>query len=101
MEGTMIRGLTNEAAEVGNFLQVMSAQANFVSVLLDPEGWVLTGPLNASPMLLALCNQPFNCCSLTRSSQTIPAAFASFYGVDTWHAAQWLVPALAGAFKTW
>ena len=96
----MTRGLTNEAAELGNLLQVMSAQANFVSVLLDPEGWVLTGPLNALPMPLALCNKPFNCCSLTPLLQTIPAAIASLYGVDTRHAAQWLVPALAGAFKT-
>ena len=93
IEHEVIRELTNEAAEIGSVLQVMSAQANFVSVLLDSEGWVL----NALPMPLALCDKPF-CCSLTLS-QPSSALIASLHGVDIRHAVLWLVPADAGAFK--
>ena len=77
-EYKVIRDLSNEAAELGDVVQVMSAQANFVSVLLDPEGWVL----NALPMPLALCDKPFNCCSLILSQTSSALYMEVTYGMQ-------------------
>jgi hypothetical protein len=70
--------MKDDAAELGNDWQVMSAQANFVSVLVDREGWVLTKTPIAIPVPLALRDKPIKSCSLASILHCLLACLAAF-----------------------